>query len=754
MADSPTLTLGKLDKASDLTALRKDVKDSRQRLEILWKLGVAFYRGRQYTFYSTTLRRIQQLPTDDTKPRGKTRIVSNQIKPNCNKLVAKLTKNKAQFTATAGNGDPNSQKAARLVEAAADYWWTALDLQRKYRQALTWARVAGQGYWLIGWDAYAGEPFSYVCHPESGDPVPPDVAGHYQSEYKNMGGDPQDIMRTAYKGELSVTSVSPMNVWLDNSVETFSDCKYAGVDLHLTPEEVKTRWGVDIVADSVLTDADLGAQTNDLDNAKKTVVVVTVLYIRPCPSLPSGRVVYFTKDKILEDNRQWPFPFKHLPIVKFGSTPIPNSVYDSGEVEDAIPLNKELNKTLSQILTHRDLTINPKWTVPRNSVQSFNAADEIQHYNPINGQKPEMVNHPGLPAYMAEILQDMNARIKNAFGLGDTNTNQAGQPGLESGIALDLAQEESDEVIAPIILDNELSLGHALQMLTDLAGQRYTTERLLKITGENGMPQIIAFKGTDARNVSVKCEASSSMPTSKAGRMARVMFLKQNGLLPAGSEHKYLDMPDLKGWRQQMMLDADMADREHMRILQGQPVNPVALQAAQGQIQTGVNPQTGLPFQDAAEIQGFLLQAMLSPTDYEDWNAHYTFHTQYMKSTEFENLAIDIQHEFMQHTDLTLQKIVGMQTATKQREGNVKVGLTAHTVLGPEATAMVLTEAGVQNVDGELLKTEAPMESIVMQTDSLDKPNADSGASGTTSGSPTPSTKKAASSGKSSTSSN
>lgn len=711
----PIQSIKNMDTPAKLWQLRKDIKDSRARLEIMWKLGIAFYRGRQYTYYSSSLKRITQLPVDDLKNRARTRIVSNQIKPNCNKLVAKLMKNKAQFTATSGTGDASDAKAARLAESASDYWWTGLDLSRKERQALTWARVAGQGYWFITWDKYAGDPWSYLCHPDTGEPVPTDIAPHYIEELKSAGINPDTQTKTAYLGDISVQVISPINCWLDNSVEQFEDCRFMGIDFHLSPEEVETRWGVKVSADSVLTDADLGAQTNDLDTAKKAVVIVCGLFIRPCPTLPSGRVVYFTKDKILEDNKTWPFPFKHLPLIKFGSTPIPNSPYDSGETEDAIPLNKELNKTLSQILTHRDLTINPKWKIPRNSVQAFNASDEAIHYTPVNGQTPEMLTHAQLPAYMTEILGDINMRIKGCFGLGDVNTNQAGQPGLESGIALDLAQEESDEVVAPIIEDNEISKGKALQMCLDFAQERYTTERLLEITGDNGMPQIIAFKGSDVKGVSIRCEASSSMPRSKAGRMARVMMMLNTGLIDKDEAYKYLDNPDLKGWKQKRMLDADMADREHQRILQGQPLNPVALQEAQGQVSTGVNPQTQQPFKDPAEVQAFFLQAMLAPTDYEDWQAHYNFHTEYMKTVEFENLDPQKQHEFIQHVSATLTKILDMALASKQREGNVKVSLAAHEVLPPTAVAAVLAEAGVQGIDPAILKEEAPMDSLVIE---------------------------------------
>jgi hypothetical protein len=733
-----------LQTADDFWELREDNKKSRSRLEILWKLGIAFYRGRQYTYYSTSLRRIQQLPTDDTKPRGRTRIVSNQIKPNCNKLVAKLTKNKAQFTATSGNGDPKSMKAARCAESLGDYWWTALDLQRKLRQSLTWARVTGQGYWFISWNEYAGEAFSYVCNPD-GEMVPPHQVPDYHAALKEHGLDPQGSVETAYTGDIDVMPVSSVNVWLDNTSEQFEDCRYVGIDFHLDPQEIKTRWGDTCTADSVLTDADLGAQTNDLDSQKKTVCVVSGLFIRPCPSVPAGRVVYFRKGKVLEDtaksDKPWPFPFKHCPLVKFGATPIPNSPYDSGEVEDAIPLNKELNKTISQILTHRDLTISPKWKIPRNSVQAFNAADEAIHYTPVNGASPEMIQHADLPPYMAEILRDIDGRIKNCFGLGDTNTNLASHQGLESGIALDLAQEESDEVLAPIVLDNELSIGKALQMCLDFAQERYSVERLLEIIGDNGMPQVQAFKSTTG--LSIKCEASSSMPRTRAGRMATVIQLKSMNMIEEGEEYKYLDMPDLKGWKREKALDADMADREHAKILSGQPLNPIALQEAQGAVKQNMNPLTGKPFVDQAEVQGFLLQAMVAPTDYENWQAHYNFHTAYMKTVEYEALPVQVQHEFQQHTAATLKKIMDVALASKQREGNVKVSLAAHEVLGPNAVAAILEEAGVQGIDPAILATEEPLESIHMVTDSLDKPN----ATGTTATKPSPKKKAATKNG-------
>src|SRR4051794_12227842 len=162
METSNNKSVTQLSSVAELNQYVKDQQKSRSRLELIWKLGIAFYRGRQYTYYNTAMKRIMQLPTEDNKPRNKRRLVSNQIKPCTNKLVSKLSKTKPVFSATPGNGDPLSIKASRLAESAAEYWWSSLNCQRKFREALVWGRIAGQGYWLVTFDKFAGEPYSYI----------------------------------------------------------------------------------------------------------------------------------------------------------------------------------------------------------------------------------------------------------------------------------------------------------------------------------------------------------------------------------------------------------------------------------------------------------------------------------------------------------------------------------------------------------------------------------------------------------------
>ena len=52
-------------------------------------------------FYNRKSRRIESLPTDEgDKPRYRVRLMSNQIAPNTQSLLARLVKSKPQFFAT------------------------------------------------------------------------------------------------------------------------------------------------------------------------------------------------------------------------------------------------------------------------------------------------------------------------------------------------------------------------------------------------------------------------------------------------------------------------------------------------------------------------------------------------------------------------------------------------------------------------------------------------------------------------------
>ena len=158
----------------------------------------------------------------------------------------------------------------------------------------------------------------------------------------------------------------------------------------------------------------------------------------------------------------WPYPFKMLPLVKFPGMRVPGQLYDSSVVEQAIPLQKELNRTLSQMIEYKNLTLKPQMLAPVGSLRQ-RMTDEpgaIFEYNPVAGKVPEAIPLPGLPSYVFEHVQDLGQRIRDTFGLNEILQGDV-PPNVEAGVAIDLLQEAATDRHAPQILMLEKSLERA-----------------------------------------------------------------------------------------------------------------------------------------------------------------------------------------------------------------------------------------------------------------------------------------------------
>jgi hypothetical protein len=93
--------VSKLKTVHDLAQKFEAVKRARQAMERQWKLNLAFYKGKQYSFFPPRSDRLESLATDEgEKPRHRVRIVSNQIIVGSLSLRAQLTKTRRGLVLT------------------------------------------------------------------------------------------------------------------------------------------------------------------------------------------------------------------------------------------------------------------------------------------------------------------------------------------------------------------------------------------------------------------------------------------------------------------------------------------------------------------------------------------------------------------------------------------------------------------------------------------------------------------------------
>lgn len=705
--------------ARDLNRKLDWLKSARLPLDNQWKLNIAFYKGRQYSYYNKAARRLESLPVEDgEKPRYRVRMVNNQIVTGAQSLLSKLTKTKPNLYAEPGSGADQDIKASQVANQLMEFWWTDLRLDDRLEEALLWGIIGGQGYWKITWDAQAGKPMRFTLGPD-GKPITDDsLKDLFRTNLQQAGVEPQE--KVVYLGDIRVEAMSPFDVYLDPSAKVFDDCTYAICIHHLSRDEVKARWKVEIEPDSITTLPDTSLPLSGAADAKlPDSVRVAIGYFKPTPTLPNGRYVVFTKYKILEDSK-WPYPFNELPLVKFPGIRIPGEIYDSSVVEHAIPLQKDLNRTLSQIIEYKNLTVKPRVWAPTGSITTRLTSEPgaLYEYNPIGDHKPEVEQLPALPPYIFEHLTNINAALKDAFSLTEV-TQGTVPPNVEAGVAIDLLQEMATDRLEPTIKLIEASLAQGGQLMLSLAQEYYIEPRIVKINGANqGSTTVKRFSQADIDSgITIRATVGSGLPRTRAGKQALILDLVQKQIIPPDKAIKHLDLGDYNGLAAQMRADEDQALRENDKMVEGQIVNDAAWQNAIKQLETGggIDPLTGKPIQD---IQQFLMNAALQPQPFENYQTHLDTHSLFMKGVEFEGLPIPIKQAFLLHYSQTLQTFLSLPKPVEFKAVNPTLRIQA--TAGPTAVAEILNKAGLYDLQPQTL-TEPPLDTWV--TDDATKPS-------------------------------
>jgi len=701
-------------------------------MERAWKINLSFYKGKQYVFYNKRTRRIESLATEDgDKPRYRVRIVANQIAPNSMGLLARLTKSKPQFFATPTSAGYENQKATEVAENLLDHWWNKFSLSEKREEAMLWSIICGNGFWKISWDDKVGSSIKLMLDPVNGQPIiDPLLERLFRENLQSMNVPEEQFETEVFEGDIRVDVISPFNVFLDDSAQVFEDCKYAFCSHPMGVEEVYSRFGVRLKANAInrYPDESLpGMYSFSSGQTKENVREIFYGYFVPTAANPMGRVVAFTKapDIVLYDV-PWPYPFNELPLVKFPGLRIPGQLWDTSVVEQGVPLQKELNRTLSQLIEYKNLTLKPQMLAPVGSLRQ-RMTDEpgaIFEYNPVAGKVPEAIPIPGLPSYVTQHLQDMGQRLKDVFGLTELMQGTV-PPNVEAGVAIDLLQEAATDRLAPQILMMEKALERCGNLILNLAQKYYTEPRLMLLSGGAGSkPRVEQFEHADILSgIQIRVEAGSGLPRTRAGKQARVFQMLNMGLITPSKAYKYLDLADFKNLQAQFQADEDQAMREHDKLIDGMIVNVSAANAAQAELMNQeqnpeFDPETGEPVQADQDLLQQSMDAGLQPLTFENKTTHLETHGAYMKSQEFELLPPDIQARFYKHFELTQQAIAAESNPPVEPP---RVSLQLRGAVGPTVGSKMLNQAGVDNVTPEEL-LEPPLDTVVI--DNKDKPNA------------------------------
>lgn len=580
-----------------------NMKQNRSRQERIWYTNLAFYRGRQNisVINTSAVGSGFRLLTPPAPP-WRVRLVINKVRPIIRREIAKCTAQRPAFTvapATNEDEDYNAAKAATQILDSIydDYGISKVNLSRQW-----WGSICGTSFIKCYWDKTkvakdVGKPMGSYGSPD------------YQS------GDQQ--------GDLCIENLIPFFLFVPDLLEPDINCQpfvfhvytkarswleqYYGKQL-VTKMTVKSSNESDILQDAFFDVVGLKKPVEDQYRCME-------IWIKPNGHklFPKGGLVTIIGDQIVQIIESFPYSHGEYPFIKFDHIQS-GQFYGTSVIEDLIPIQREYNRTRSQIVEAKNLMAKPKLLAAKGTVDAAKITSEpgqVVFFEPGLGE-PKPLAMQNLPPFVENEIE----RIKQDFDdiSGQHEISRGNTPSqVTAATAISYLQEQDDTMLAEILAGVEYGMAclgrHILCYVIDY----WQDERLIKVAGKDESFDVMFLKGSSLRgNKDVRVEAGSALPHSKAAKQAFLMDLFKMGVF-AQNPSEFLKILELRGIDKAIddyKADIHQAQRENIKMAHGAQVN--------------VN-------------------------DFDEHELHLREHNRYRKTEEYEMLDDGTKALFVQH---------------------------------------------------------------------------------------------------------
>lgn len=478
-------------------------------------LNIAYYLGNQWLAYDKVTNRIVEPP----KEPWQIRLVANRIQPIVRTEHAKLIKNKPIMWVVPASEEREDVDSAKASEKLVEWMEYELDLQKQDRENSLGGLLQGTHYVKPFWNPNKGEE---IQDPETGD-----------------------IMKTGdvdvdLAGIFDITTF-PRHAKNKKEINAFVHDKLMNV------KEIKDIYGVDVEPEENLIYSNIyDAQLNALNNtfgANQYQPVEDSARVReywelPSKEYPKGRRVTIASGKLLHFIDDIGFgenddSERELPLFEFRHIIVPGRFEGRSIVEDLIPVQREYNKSRSQIIEHKNLMGNPPWVTEQNSL--------IEDITDEPGQNIEYKRGTSAP-YQATVKPVSSDQYKNLESCIDEMYFISGQqevshgstpPGVTSGVAIGYLQEQDDSKLAPSISNFVDCKQGYMSYLLKMCKYKYTIPRTLRVIGRDNKVETLTFKGTDITSTTVRIVEGSMFEQTRSAKQQFVFDLINSGVLNA-----------------------------------------------------------------------------------------------------------------------------------------------------------------------------------------------------------------------------
>jgi len=385
-------------------------RKERFNIEKKWQLNIDFFDGNQYNDISPKGDIIEW----DKEFYWQSREVFNHIAPLIESRIAKLSNVRPVLSVRPSSDDSAETQNAKIAESLLKSVFNKISFDNTVSTVNKWCELCGTAFYKVEWDKSAGE-----------------VIGSFNNN-------------TVFEGEVSVSAVSPFEIFPDNlSVPSLSEQKSIIHARLADISMIKDCYGVLVEPD----DKDFSG-TDD-----KNKVVLIEKYEKPTLDFPDGKLTIVAGNSLLYIG---PLPFingknnkREYPFVKQSFNLSPNCFFGNSIIERLIPVQRAFNAVKNRKHEFMNRITMGVMTVEDGSVDVDELSEDGLSPGKIlvyrqGANPPQMLQDTTIP----EVFNEEEEKLLNEFviisGVSDVMSSKT-ERGVSSGAALQILVEQDNE---------------------------------------------------------------------------------------------------------------------------------------------------------------------------------------------------------------------------------------------------------------------------------------------------------------------
>lgn len=613
-------------------SLLNDVKKSREPYDLEWYQNYQFENGNHYLAVNTVTGSLEANPP---KKRGEVRMVINKVRSAKRAIQNYITRTQPKWEIIPGDVDADTIKNARRIGKTMDYLYRKLHLEQMVSGVIDTGLSTSIGVVEIDWDEEAD------------------------------GG----------IGEVRVRLHDPFDVYFDKRAYLYAGRivgRFVAKSVVKSVDEIKNDKRYDekkrkeVKPDEELATSRLKAKIIRKEMGSQEDKVIQTVTLKEFHLWDDGKnskkghvkLLTYAGDQILIEED---LPDKEYPIYFYQISMNPLKVYQRAWVTDAIPLNKAIDRAVSQKIMYMNQALVYRIIAEKGHGAGVitNEMGEILEINPKRTFQQMTINP--LPAGFDAVSNELNTYIEDAMGAHDAALGRM-PTGARSGKTLEAIQAADSNNLTGLTQSLESFLSVVGERILDIIAKKYQVSRIVKIAepeeGEEYMKVIGQGSKQKPEGATIITEDNevivkigSWLGHTLEAKRETMMKLGEMGVLPAEEILRQFEFPNVEE------LSAKARDQ---RMEQSQMDLAIAGHAGGGQ--GGQQPQ-GPDMAGMADKENMAMaQGQVLPSTEGADIVHTQSHIDFTKTDMFKSLPNETKQIFADHIQGELGAHMGGQS--------------------------------------------------------------------------------------------